>query len=700
MYVSYDVTDYLHEGKNAVGLWLGYGWFRPAMPGTFHDSPVVKAQLDMTYEDRHSELIVTDSSWKCNPGPLSVIGLHGERGFVGSERYDATHEIDGWSTPDLEDSTWRAAAVVTAPEFRLSAQMVEPNRIAAEVHPVAVRETSPGIYEVDMGKSYAGLFQLRMHALRGDRIEMEMFEHEADSGAKQSYGQHDTYIAKGATEETFRNHFDYRAFRYVTIRGLKSPPALDDIRGYLVCTAARPVARFECSSDLVNRIQQTVDWTYRCTSMGGNIVDCPHRERLGYGAEGQATMLTAMTNYDTAAQFTHWLQVWRDEQNPVTGMMMHTAPSADPGEGSPGWGGICITLPWELYVRYGDRRILKQSYPTIRLWLQFLESKTKNHILQHYGAEMWGFFADWVAPGRQIGSRWTNAVPKSCDLFFNNCYYIHNLEVAARIARVLGKESDALAYEKQAALMQQAVDSEFYDPPREAYVNGEQGYQAIALWSHVVPEKRRARLSGNLAQLITEAQKGHLNTGVLGTFYMLRYLQQENRNDLVFQIVDQHSFPGWGWLLDRGATTIGEQWGGRFSQIHTSFLSIGSWFIEGLGGIQPDADAPGYKHFIIRPGVVGDLRWASASYKSIHGLIESRWKLDAGKLTLAVTIPPNTTATVYVPSDDAKQITEHGAPPIKSECVKPLGVRGHESLFLVESGTYEFVSPLAIKSIQ
>ena len=685
LYVTYDITSYLVEGKNAIGLWLGYGWFRPGVAGVFHKSPVVKAQLEWSLPDGAQGRMVTDETWRGNPSPLRWIGPRGEL-------YDATREIDDWGKPEYDDASWSRAEVVSAPPIAVSAQKMQPNRIAREIHPVAVKKLSPGVYEIDMGRNYVGYFQLRLRdAARGDRIDMEMNELKVSSGLKQSYGQNDAYIAKGADGEIFRNRFDYRAFRQVTIRGLKQPPILADARGFMIHADLCSTATFECSNDLLNRIQRTVDWTYRCTSMGGNIVDCPHRERLGYGAEGQTTMLTAMTHSDAAAMFTHWLEVWRDLQNPATGMMSHTAPSSD-YPGSPGWGGICVTLPWELYVRYGDRRILQQSYPSVRLWINFLNSKSKDHILRHYGHKSWGFYADWVAPGRQLVGRWTNAVPKECDMLFNNCYFIHNVELAAKIARVLGKEDDARQYEEQAQLQRQAVHAKYYDPVRNVYVNGEQAYQVMALMTCVIPAERRESLSRLLTLLITEARKGHLNTGVLGTFFMFQHLLHENRNDLVFQMVNQRTYPGWGWLLDNGATTIGEQWGGGASQIHSSFLSVNSWFIEGIGGIQVDPVEPGYKHIIIRPAVVGDLTWAKASYDSIRGPIVTDWNQADNQFLLHVVIPANTTATVHVPAKNAESVREGGCPASKALGVTFLRMEDGAAVYEVTSGRYNFRS--------
>jgi alpha-L-rhamnosidase len=343
-----------------------------------------------------------------------------------------------------------------------------------------------------------------------------------------------------------------------------------------------------------------------------------------------------------------------------------------------------------MYLRYGDKQVLDDNYPAIQRWLAFLDSKSKDHVLEHYGAETWGFFADWVAPGRQIGGRWTNAVPKECDVFFNNCYAIENIAIAAKIAHILGKIDDAKHYDQEADLRRVAVDQRFYNKDREVYVNGEQAYQAIALLSDVCPVSRRPLLNAKLAQLIEEAQMGHLNTGVLGTFLMLQYLAKIHRDDLIDKMVGQRTFPGWGWMLDQGATTIGEQWGGRFSQVHTSFLSVNSWFIEGVGGIKPDESSPGYQHFIIRPAVVGDIASADTFFDSIHGRIANDWKVQDGRLRLDVIVPANTTATIYIPTTDAHTVTESGMSANQAAGVRAARNEKGLAVYDLVSGEYHF----------
>jgi alpha-L-rhamnosidase len=691
IYVAYDITDQLDAGANCIGIWLGYGWYRTSFPGVGNDSPSVLAEIVLTADDGSITRVVTDESWKCHESPLQVITLHSGRGVVGDEEYDASKEMSGWATVAVDESKWSPVTVLKSPRMVLSAQQLQPNRITETIPAAVVTETTHGVYKIDMGKSLAGFFEMNLTASPGQRIDLAYDSPNVGYGGDEGFGQKDVYIARGSGQETFRNHFDYRAFRYVTVRGLTRPPVVADARACQVRCDTAPVAEFSCSNDLLNRIHATVDWTYQCVSMGGNTVDCPHRERLGYGAEGQTTMLTAMTHYDTAAMYAHWVQVWRDGQDLSNGLLTHTAPVIYRGEeGSPGWAGIIITLPWEMYCRYGDRQVLEETYPAIQRWLKFIDSKTQDHILQHYGPDMWGFFGDWVAPGRQLGGRWTNAVPRECDVFFNNCYTVYVIDLTARIADVLGKVDDAKRYREDAALRRAALDKKFFDIDRQQYVNGEQPYQAIALLSEVVPPERRPQVDAMLRMLILDAQKGHLNSGVLGTFFMFRYLQGHDHNDLIETMVNQETFPGWGWLLGQGATTIGEQWGGGFSQIHSSFLSVNSWFIEGAAGIQSDEGSPGYKHFFIRPAVVNDLTWVNAHFDSIRGRIVSGWKRGGGEISMDLVVPANTTATISIPTLDPTSVKESGAPAAKAVGVKRI-VRARGGIVCdVEAGEYHF----------
>ena len=286
---------------------------------------------------------------------------------------------------------------------------------------MAVRELSPGVYVIDMGRNYTGWLEIPLDGPRGQTVQLDYSERPVDKPGVQTFRQFDQYVPRGDGQDVFCSRFNYHAFRWVTVSGLKRPPDLSGVRGYAIHSDYERVGRFECSNELLNRIYETVLWTYRCLSLGGYVVDCPHRERLGYGAEGQVAVDTALYGFDQGALFTKWLADWRDVQDPQSGEVPHTAPTYI-GGGGPAWGGIVVTLPWQCYLQYGDRRILEDNYPMMQGYLRWLASKSRDNILRPFGGE-WDFLADWVAPGRNVAPKWT-WTPEPLRIFFNTCYMV------------------------------------------------------------------------------------------------------------------------------------------------------------------------------------------------------------------------------------------------------------------------------------
>jgi hypothetical protein len=402
---------------------------------------------------------------------------------------------------------------------------------------------------------------------------------------------------------------------------------------------------------LLNQIYRTVTWTWECLSLGGYVVDCPTRERLGYGGDSGTSIETGLINFDSGGLYNRWSDIWRDAQDPKTGDLPYTAPNyPDQGGGGPMWSGFMVTMPWQVYQQYGDRRVLEKNYPAIQKWLAFADSKTVDHILEPYvsiGIRMpqWNYLGDWVTPKREgvtdaarepVGTR-----------FINNCHYLYTLQLAAKIAAILGRSGDAAMYRERSATLARVLQQKFYDPAKGLYATGEQPYLALPLLLHVTPPEMHDAVMKTLEQTILVKNRGHIDAGMHGTYFLLKELMAEDRNDLIFTIASQTTYPGWGDMLRQGATTIWEDWSGTGSHIHDCLLSIGTWFVEGIGGIRMDESAPGFRHFIIKPGVVGGLTFARARYRSIHGWIASEWRVENGAMHLEVTVPPGTTATVY-----------------------------------------------------
>jgi alpha-L-rhamnosidase len=686
-YVTHDVTAYLVPGANCVALWLGRGWYVRGHPGVIHDSPLVRAQLEMSMPGGSTQRIDTDTTWKVRSSPITPLGKGTAFGDYGGEHYDARLDLPDWNAPGLNDGDWQSAARFDPPRVTASAQMVEPNRIVKTIPAVSVKPGAPGTYVVDLGRNLVGWLEwkLPVGVPAGTAIRLEYADVLPTGNRFMTFNQRDEYVSSPAAGQVFRSRFNYHGFRYVQITGLDRSPEAADLKGHLIRTAYRPAAEFESSNDLLNRIYRTTAWTYENLTIGGYVVDCPTRERLGYGGDAGTSLETGMFNFDTAALYTKWMANWRDAQHP-DGDLPYTAPAyPEQGGGGPMWSGFTVTLPWQLYLQYGDRRILEISYPYMRQWLAFEGSKTVGNVLEPYVSygitpPQWNFLGDWVTPNSNRDA----ARDPAASRFINTAHYLYQLQIAAKVAAVLGKQQEASKYSALAADVSGALNKRFFDASSGWYVKGEQGYQAMALLLGIAPEPVRGKVMANLEDAILVRNKGHLDTGMHGTYFLLKQLMEADRNDLIYTFTSKTDYPSWGDMLAKDATTMWESWTGG-SHIHDTLISIGSWFIQGIGGIRIDEKSPGFTHFVVKPAPVGDLTFARTSYQSIRGQIQSNWHRENGKFYLDVTVPSGTSATVLMP----------GTPEPPGAGVQSLGMQNGRAAYRVESGQYRLVSALA-----
>jgi alpha-L-rhamnosidase len=676
-YVTYDIAEHLQPGDNVIGLWLGTSW---AIFPKFETADKPRAPLVIGQFDLDDRRIVTDESWRTHPSPSMLLGEWNYNNF-GGELYDASKDLPDWATAALDDSGWQPAKVFT-PSVVISADKVEPNRLLTELKPVAITEPEPGVYRVDMGRNFAGFTEIAVRGRPGDRIDF-LFSEQADKPI--THRLRSAYIIGPTGEGTFRNRFNYSSARWITITGLQQKP---DLRGWLVRNDYERAAAFASSSQLLNDIYSTTLWTFENLAIGGYVVDCPQRERMGYGGDAHATTTTGLSNYKLGAFYSKWSEDWRDVQG-KDGNLPYTAPTYW-GGGGPAWSGYFVHLPWEMYRWYGDKQILERNFQNIERWLAFLETKSKDNLLRRWGGK-WDFLGDWLWPDalgvngdtregvffnswlnkRQHEAQrrlrrwaeeweilddwfWPSAEGFNGDtretLFFNNCYWIYDLQTAAQIATVLGKSDHATAWNQRADDIRRAVHAKFFNAADNSYVNGFQAYLALALLTDVPPPESRSAVWKRLEREILMVRKGHIHAGITGGAFLFKALMESHRDDLLYAMVGKDDYPGWGYMLKQGATTFWEYWEGRpmSSRLHSSYLYVGAWFIQGILGIQPDPKAPGFKHFVIRPAPL-DLSWAKGHYDSLYGRIESTWRHEAGRFMLEVTVPPNTTATVILP---------------------------------------------------
>ena len=696
LYVTYDVTDLVRSNRNVIAAVLGGGWYdTPAADAwKFHLAPWIAPpklllNIDIEFPDGTHETIVSDASWKCSTGPIVFNSIRG------GETYDARREKPGWDRPGYDDSGWLGVEIVPAPQGRLAAQLHPSIRITQRIRPVALREPKPGVYVFDLGVNIAGWAQLKTHGRRGQVITIEFDEALNPDGtvnmqhlAGSSGGrfQAEQFVLKGVGVEIYEPRFTYHGFRYVQVTGLSEKPSLDSLTGCWVHTDPEPASEFSCSHRLLNKIQEMILRT-QLNNLHGIPTDCPQREKIGWTCDGCITMEEAICNFNMAGFYTKWFRDMLDAQD-RNGHASSIAPSPGWGrslpDGSPGmcsdpwWGGAIIRTPWQLYRYYGDKRVLAEGYAAMSKYMDYVANHAPNHIA-------WAVEGDWLEEGSVASVR--TPPPLAGTAVY--CYYAKTM---SQIATILGKPDDAKKYADLAEAIRQSFNKQFFDPATGLYAKDSQTAQALPLYFGMVPEEKRALVAEQLLRNIKDVRKNHISSGIVGTFYVFQELMALGRDDVAYAMAAQEDYPGWGNMLRNGATSVWEAWNGDGSLNHPTLGCIGAWFYQGLGGIRLDPSAPGFKKFLIKPAVVGDLTWVKASYDSIHGKIISEWKREGGVYSLHVEIPTNTTATVYVPTKDAALVTESGKPAIQSTGVKFLRTEGGAAVFVIESGRYSFVS--------
>jgi alpha-L-rhamnosidase len=690
LHVTYDVTAALRHGKNAVGVILGNGWYNAQTRAVwdFHKapwraSPKLLMQLRVEYADGHVETVRTDTRWVTSTGPITFNSIYG------GETYDARAEKAGWDTADYDDSGWAVAQVVSAPGGKLMAQMMPPIKPDETIKPVKVTEPKPGVFVFDMGQNMAGFAELSLRAPAGTKVVMkygerldqegmldraDIAQHVVKVDTNQQY-QTDSYIAKGTGLERWHSRFDYHGFQYVEVAGFPGKPSLDTLRGVFIHSAIPVTGEFECSNPLLNKIWRAGRWAY-LSNLQGIPTDCPHREKNGWTGDAHLAAEQGLLNYAPAAVYTKWINDLGDEQRP-TGELPGIVPTSGWGYkwgNGPAWDSAFLLIPFYLYQYCGDTRVLCDHYEGMKRYVDYLTSRAKDGIVD-LGLN------DWAPYNTKTPADITSTA-----------YYFRDAQIVALTAGLMGNQADARKYNELAASIKKAFNAKFYHPETGLYGNGSQTSLSCALYQDLVEPENKARVVGNLVAVVDKSN-GHIDTGILGAKYLLNALLENGRADVAYRIASQKDLPSWGWWIEQGATTLWEQWNGSESRNHIMFGDISAWFYKALAGINLDPAAPAFKHFIVKPNIVGGLTSAEARYDSVRGQIVSDWEIEKGRLELKVRIPANTSATVYVPVADPTVIKEGGKLATEATGVRFLRAEEGRTVFGVGSGIYHFTAP-------
>lgn len=719
-YQTYDVTDLLLSGRNAVGAQLHGGWWKGLpVPGVVQPPAeqsrfCLLMRLDIDLADGSKRTIVTDPSWQAtDDGPIRRAGI-----YFG-ETYDATREMPGWDQPGFDAKNWQPAQVLPYPNnskrTKLVAQCNEPIRVVKELRPIGMAEPKPGVYVFDMGQTMVGWCRLTADAPAGTKITLRHAEMLNDDGTLytanlRGSAQINEYTWRGG-KAVLEPHFTYHGFRYVELTRLPGRPAADAIVGRVFHSAALEAGQFSCSNELVNKIVRSVEWTQRGNMMGVPT-DCPQRdERLGWMGDIQAFSQTAVFNRDMAGFFTKWIQDIRDSQFD-DGRFSNIAPhpgapnwlAASKGEYGPGWSDAGVVVPWRMYQNYADRRVLQEHYGSVKRWIEFIHAHNPDLIYRNKRGGDWG---DWLNGDMTVAwaglklPGYPQGISAAPNELFATAFFAHSTDLLAKMANALGRPDDADKYAKLFNDIKAAFNKAYV--AADGRIQGDtQAAYTLALHFNLLDLPSHPKVTEHLLEAIRK-YNDHPSTGIHTTHRMMLALSENGRHDEAYRLIGLRTVPSWGYMVEMGATTIWERWDCRVkgrgfqdpsmnSCNHWGFGSVGEWVWRELAGINPDEDQPGYKHFIIRPRPCGDLAWVKARYNSIRGPIASEWKISGRRFHLHVEIPANTTATVYVPAKHAEFVSESGGPAASAAGVKFLRMEGNMAVFDVESGKYDFQS--------
>ena len=680
LYQVYDVTSSLTSGPNCIAAILGDGWYGSSLTWAsarlFPPPDHLAAQLEIDYEDGSHATLVSDDSWKAAQSPI----LHSE--IYAGEVYDARAEQAGWNKSGFNDGSWSSAAVAPTPSIVVSSQNTAPVQITENIEPKSVTPFPNGTYVVDMGQNMVGWATLKVSGTAGTVVRLRFAEILNPDGS--IYRQNlrnadatDTYILKGGGEETFAPHFTFHGFRYVEVSGFPGQPTTASLTGNVATSIeGEPTGRLTTSSELVNKM-----WSIGLWGQRGNFLsiptDCPQRdERLGWMGDAGVFWRTGTYNYDIAAFSQKFMDDVVDAQTPE-GAFTNVSPDMLSGLGSigaPGWGDAGVIIPYTTWLQYGNRQIIKQHWNAMERWMEFIQNANPNFLREKGVGPN---FADWLAPDEHTDKT-----------LLASAYWALIADMMSKMAHAVGNEADAKRYSD----LVQNIRSAF----RTAYIKddgtvgtGTQTSYVVALYTKMAPESLQPKLTEKLVKDI-ESKNWHLSTGFLGTPFLLFTLSNHGRTDVAYRLLMNETYPSWGYMLSKGATTWWERWNGDTgdpamnSYNHYAFGSVVAWVYRDVAGINTTLTGPGFREIVIRPRLDSAMDHAHGEYDSVYGKIVTDWNgIPSGPFSLKVTVPANTSAKVYLPAIPNTQITQDGQPVAAQQ-------ESGSPVLRIGSGTYEF----------
>ena len=701
MYRTHDVTNDLKAGKNCIGVMLGNGWYDPLplkMWGRrdIRDAlaigqPRFIAQLNIEYADGSTARIASDKNWSTAAGPI----LHNSI-YLG-EKYDARLDIPGWNQPGTVSNDWKPVSVMDAPKGALCAAYIPPIIAGDTLSPVSIRKIAADRYIIDFGRNFAGIVRFTAQGNKGQQLSLKYGEllypdgninvmtsvagqikkkGVGGEGSPDTAYAKDIFILSGKDRDVFQPHFTFHGFRYVEISGYTGKLEKDDIMGLALYSDVKPAGTFSCSNSLFNKIQEISLNTFTSNIFSVQS-DCPQRERFGYGGDIVATSEAFILNYDMSRFYEKTVIDFADDAR-ADGGLTETAPFVGIAAGGLGgksgpveWGAALPILMHQLYQYYGNIELIRDQYQVAKNWVDFMHKRSKGNIIPV-----------------TIGDH-ESLDEKLVDLSAT-AYYYYNTKLLARFAALLGKQQDEIYYHTLKDSIAQTFQRHFSKTPDGKMGIGTAAAQAYALYFGLTPEGMNDKVLDIMLQQLRK-KDDHITAGIFGTKLLLNVLGETGNMDIAWRMASHKTYPGWGYMIDNGATTLWEVWAfsdNVYSHNHPMFGSISEWFYKYVGGIRPSEDAAGFNDVVIKP-YVKQLQWANTTYRSVLGNVSCNWTLNGQVLTMNVEIPVNMTARIHIPAA-LDQIKENGLSLSNHKDIRHIGMEMDHSVFELKSGSYQF----------
>ena len=701
LYVTFDVTGQLQPGWNALGAVLGNGrFFAPRTgdktPAKFktYGYPRLLLQLEIEYSDGSRQRVTSDQNWK-----ITADGPTRTNNEYDGEEYDARKEMPGWDRPGFNDRGWQKVDLMDSPGGRLRAQMLEPTRNTQVLAPVSIHQTKPGTYVVDFGQNFYGQVHLRAAAPAGTVVRMrEAYSLNPDGSLRSQDNRSalatDIYTFKGVGVETWSPRFRGQGFRRVEVTGLPGIATADEFAGLVAENQLDTVGSFECSIPLLNRIYRNVRWGERMFLRNGVPLDPDRDERQPWVGDPAKDSEGEAFNFNVAAFYDKWINDNFLDQLP-DGRQSDVSPAYWAFySGDIAWPSVLTIIPDWYYSFYGDRHILEVNYKPMKKWVEFCARQLK----PDYTVDS-ANYGDWCDAASMDGKGHDSGATSKPLVGTAYCYL--NVKLMARAAQRLGMAQDEKHYADLAAKIRQGFNKRLFNPQTARYESATQASYVLPLAFGLVPDQSRPRVIQNLVDDIMIQHQGYTTVGLLGMQWLMELLTETGHADLALSIATRTKRPSWGYMIAQGATTIWERYdmntrdpGMNSEALLIQTGDVEAWFYQALAGIDYDPEHPGFKNIVMHPRVVPGLTFAKATLDSPQGRIASSWQVWEGKFHWDIVVPPNATATIYIPAPDSSTVREDGKPAERSEGVRFLRMENAASVYEVGSGSYAFTCPL------